>query len=95
MWRWMEGRLRSEGRKEHAGMGSTIGDYNGDGPDWIFSTQIFGTITATLLSQQRRRKTFDDLWTFAAGAGDLYTNIGMGNDVWTSTMPAPDLLLVT
>jgi len=82
----------NEDGKEQAGMGSTIGDYNGDGRPDIFKTN-FSDDTATLY-RNNGDGTFDDV-TFAAGLG-LYTKyLGWGtmfldvdNDGW------PDLLLV-
>jgi len=82
----------NEDGREQAGMGSTIGDYNGDGRPDIFKTN-FSDDTSTLY-RNNGDGTFDDV-TSAAGLG-LYTKyLGWGtmfldfdNDGW------PDLLLV-
>jgi hypothetical protein len=82
----------NEDGKEQAGMGSTIGDYNGDARLDIFKTN-FSDDTATLY-RNNGDGTFDDV-TFPAGLG-LYTKyLGWGtmfldvdNDGW------PDLLLI-
>ena len=82
----------NEDGKEQAGMGSAIGDFNGDGKLDIFKTN-FSDDTSTLY-RNNGDGTFDDV-TFAAGLG-LYTKyLGWGtmfvdvdNDGW------PDLLLV-
>jgi hypothetical protein len=82
----------NEDGKEQAGMGSTVGDFNGDGHPDIFKTN-FSDDTATLY-RNNGDGTFDDV-TFAAGLG-LYTRyLGWGtmfldvdNDGWL------DLLLV-
>jgi len=82
----------NEDGREQAGMGSTVGDYDGDGKLDIFKTN-FSDDTSTLY-RNNGNGTFDDV-TFAAGLG-LYTRyLGWGtmfldfdNDGW------PDLLLV-
>jgi hypothetical protein len=81
----------NEDGMEQAGMGSTIGDFNGDGRLDIFKTN-FSDDTATLYAN-RGDGTFDDR-TFAAGLGLNTKYLGWGtvffdfdNDGW------PDLLL--
>jgi enediyne biosynthesis protein E4 len=82
----------NEDGREQAGMGSTIGDYNGDGHLDVFKTN-FSDDTSTLY-KNNGDGTFNDATT-AAGLG-LYTQyLGWGtmffdvdNDGW------PDLLLV-
>jgi enediyne biosynthesis protein E4 len=88
----LAGAAFNEDGMEQAGMGSTIGDYNGDGRLDIFKTN-FSDDTSTLYAN-RGDGTFDDK-TFAAGLGLNTKYLGWGtmffdfdNDGW------PDLLLV-
>src|SRR5216110_3890115 len=82
----------NEDGREQAGMGSTIGDFDGDGRLDIFKTN-FSDDTATLY-RNNGNGTFDDV-TYAAGLGLHTQYLGWGtmfmdfdNDCW------PDLLLV-
>ena len=88
----LAGAAFNEDGKEQAGMGSTIGDYNGDGRMDIFKTN-FSDDTATLY-RNNGDGTFDDVTT-PAGLGLNTQYLGWGvmfldfdNDGW------PDLLLV-
>src|SRR5438094_227252 len=82
----------NEDGREQAGMGTTIGDFEGDGKLDIFKTN-FSDDTATLY-RNNGNGTFDDV-TYAAGLGLHTQYLGWGtmfmdfdNDGW------PDLLLV-
>ena len=82
----------NEDGREQAGMGSTIGDFDGDGKLDIFKTN-FSDDTATLY-RNNGNGTFDDV-TYVAGLGLHTQYLGWGtmfmdfdNDGW------PDLLLV-
>jgi len=81
----------NEDGREQAGMGSTVGDFNGDGNLDIFRTN-FSDDTSTLY-RNNGNGTFDDV-TFAAGLGLHTQYLGWGtmffdfdNDGW------PDLIL--
>lgn len=86
------GAAYNEDGREQAGMGVTVGDFNGDGKPDIFKTN-FSDDTATLY-RNNGNGTFDDV-TFAAGLGLHTQYLGWGtaffdfdNDGW------PDLLVV-
>jgi hypothetical protein len=86
------GAAYNEDGREQAGMGVTIGDFNGDGRPDIFKTN-FSDDTSTLY-RNNGNGTFDDV-TFAAGLGLHTQYLGWGaafidfdNDGW------PDLLVV-
>ena len=86
------GAAYNEDGREQAGMGVTIGDFNGDGRPDIFKTN-FSDDTSTLY-RNNGNGTFDDV-TFAAGLGLHTQYLGWGaaffdfdNDGW------PDILVV-
>jgi hypothetical protein len=82
----------NEDGREQAGMGSTIGDYDGDGHLDIFKTN-FSDDTATLY-RARGDGTFDDV-TFPSGLGVNTDKLGWGtmfidvdNDGWPDILSA-------
>jgi hypothetical protein len=82
----------NEDGREQAGMGSTIGDYDGDGHLDIFKTN-FSDDTATLY-HARGDGTFDDV-TFPSGLGVNTDKLGWGtmfidvdNDGWPDILSA-------
>jgi hypothetical protein len=86
------GAAYNEDGREQAGMGTAVGDYNGDGKPDIFKTN-FSDDTATLY-RNNGDGTFDDV-TFPAGLGLHTQYLGWGtvffdfdNDGW------PDLMIV-
>jgi len=84
-------RVQRRRKKQQAGMGSTIGDYNGDGRPDIFKTN-FSDDTATLY-RNNGDGTFGRC-DFCGGAGALHKISGMGNGVCGRDNDGwPDLLL--